>query len=283
MVFDGLGNLIVSDYDNGIIRINTSTGQQTQVAAGNYLVGTSAVAIDNAGNYIAFGTPNGYQFPQSVNAVRVDPVTGTQTLLASAVSDGPGGYTSLSGPVDAVVGPDGSVFVSNADLGGFNDGLNGILKLDPTSGDISVVSTGNIFFGEMPGGIMLDPENPQNLWAVCTGSTSLLLDVNIVTGAQRVISSGGLLQQSGPIAEEGDGDPLVANSMYLSSDSFLYLPSTIVSIDPATGSQTLVFAESTGGDLTYPKAILVIPEPASAAILFGCALLAIRRRSPRNS
>ena len=174
----------------------------------------------------------------------------------------------------------GNILVSNFSIPfGGQTGINGILKIDATSGDVSVLSSGNNFsFGSWPRGIFFNPASPQNLWVACKStSLSSVLDVNTMTEAQTVISSGGLLQNPGAITEDGLGDILVFNAPYLGTQSFNYLPATIVRVDPVTGSQTLLYSYN-DGNLGNPQAILVIPEPsASAAILSAFALLATRR------
>jgi sugar lactone lactonase YvrE len=286
MAFDGSGNVIVSDLDSGIIRINIATGQQTQVASGNFLTAPVAINVGNAGNYIALdvGTSAKTASIVSANAVSIDAQTGSQTLL-SAVG-GSAGLGDLSDPVDSALDPIGNIFVSNL-LSPSIGGETGILKIDANSGSVSVVSSGGSFGsqvgGGVPQGIMFNPDNPQDLWVTDKSilpSASSLLNVDAVTGQQAVISAGGLLQNPGAIAADG-ADILVFNAAQLSSQPPGILPATIVGVDPLTGSQTLIYSYS-DDDLNAPQAILVIPEPASMAILFGVALLTIRRRNART-
>jgi hypothetical protein len=286
MAFDGSGNVIVSDFNSGIIRINIATGQQMQVASGNFLTGPVSVNVGNAGNYIALdvGISARSASNLSANAVSIDAQTGDQTLL-SAVG-GSAGFGNLSDPVDSALDPAGNIFVSNL-LSPSIGGETGILKINANDGSVSVVSSGGSFGtqvgGGVPRGIMFNPDTPQDLWVTDKSnlsSASSLLSVNTVTGEQTVISSGGLLQNPGAIAADG-ADLLVFNAAQMSSQPPDTLPATIVSIDPLTGNQKLIYSYS-DDDLNAPQAILVIPEPASMAILFGVVLLTIRRRRDRT-
>ncbi len=75
----------------------------------------------------------------------------------------------------------------------------------------------------------------------------VVVDINPLTGAQTLISSGQNLTEPTDVCFDGAGNIIVADYGYNDSGR-------IVSIDPATGQQTLI---SMGGILSHPVAVAV--------------------------
>jgi hypothetical protein len=276
MAFDGKGNLIVTDFENGyssaIIRINTTTSQQTEISKGGNLVGTVDLAIESAGTYLTL-SQHPITYPMSPSIDRINPTTGAQTLVvyAEAWSGSP-----LSLPQHMVLTPDGNILVSNAE---YEDGVTGIFKVNATTGAVSTVATGGIFSSSGgPDGLLLNPTNPNQLYMTVndlgTPSIDGLYVLNLITGAETAISTGGLLLSSGPVTEGASGDLLVLSK------------SGVVDVNPTTGVQTLLVS---GSSFITPSNVLLIPtpEPATAGLfalgLAGLAVVGGRRLRNRGA
>ncbi len=74
-----------------------------------------------------------------------------------------------------------------------------------------------------------------------------VIRVDPVTGAQTIVSSGGLLQSIHSVAVEANGDIVVADTG----------AAAVIRIDPVTGAQSIV---SSGGTLGWPWGIAVVPR-----------------------
>lgn len=97
--------------------------------------------------------------------------------------------------------------------------------------------------------------HPGDLIVTDNNNASLpgyVLDINPITGAQTLISSGGLLVQPDGVAIDRLGNIIVSDFGGLDG-SF----GSILKIDLATGNQTVV---STGGNLVYPTSVNIDPN-----------------------
>jgi hypothetical protein len=279
MVYDGRGNIIVSgNSESGppgeLIRISLATGQQTLVSQGGWLSGTASLAVESGGTYLA-ASEGPLRYPFSPNIVRVDPVTGVQNLVmyAEAWSGSP-----ISSIGRMILAPDGNVLLTNAF---YDDGVSGIFNVNAVTGAVSSVSTGG-FFGTVgpPKALRLNPSDLHHLFVTDPSSLSPnisgLLDVNLDTGSQTMLSTGGLLQAPFAVNMSELGDLFVSN-LY----RFGKTVASLVEVNPTTGTQTLI---SSGESLITPVAILVIPtpEPASGVLLVvgGVLLLFVSYRRP---
>jgi hypothetical protein len=266
MVFDGLGNIIVSDLQNGnpseLIRINLATGQQTLVTQGGWVVGSGSVAVESNGSYLSMDEGR-QEFPRSPNIARVDPLAGTQSLVmhAPAWSGSP-----ISDPARMVLAPDGNILLTNTFL---DDGVTGIFKVNAVTGAVSTISTGGAFSTiGAPTGMQLNPSNAHQIYVnVSSPQQSAVINVNLDTGVQTTLSTGGLLQALLAMSVSASGNLFVSNYNIHGAEP------SIIEVNPTTGIQTPI---ASGGYLITPTAILVIPtpEPASGLLLFaGGALL----------
>jgi hypothetical protein len=269
MAFDGLGNVVVADFGSGyvgaVIRINTATGQQTQVCAGNPITQTKSVAVETNGTYLVAN--NGHpQFPTSPHIVRVDPNTGAETsvlyLPANPISD----------VQRIILDHDGSILLSNR---AYPSITGGIYRVNAITGDVSTVSTGG-FFNSVgaPRALAISPTNPRHLLTTVIGpnsnlNLSCLLDVDMDTGVQTMISSGGLVQIPRGLTIDELGNVFVLNCTSGTTGN-------IIQINPTNGAQTLI---SSDGLLAAPYAILAItPEPSSVALMLFAGPFLLRRR-----
>ena len=128
---DGHGNVYVSDLNNAVIRKIAADGKVTTFAgngtvasvdgppAAASFVGPRAIAFDTAGNLYV-----GDQFGFKIRKIAPD---GTVSTLAGSglagTLDGTGAAAQFKGPAAIGIGPDGNVYVGDAD---------GIRKVSPT-------------------------------------------------------------------------------------------------------------------------------------------------------
>ena len=161
---------------------------------------------------------------------RINPTTGAQSLVvfAEAWSGSP-----LSLPQKMVLTPDGNIVVSNAE---YDDGVTGIFKVNATTGrsrrSRPAASSPTL---KAPVGLLLNPTNPNQLYMTvddtATASKDGLYALNLTTGAETAISTGGLLQSSGVITEGLSGDLLVLSN------------SGVVDVNPTTGAKPARFGK----------------------------------------
>ncbi len=224
----------------GVLRIDPVTGAQTVVSTGGSFNGPTGIAIEADGSLV---TTQVNSVSNSTVVIRVDPLTGTQTPVFQPA----GGFNGF----DIAVGADGSLVVANwstpavfrinpvtgvqttittggslfqpKNLAIEADGdilvatgiLGAVTRIDPVSGVQTVVTPGSSGTAgsdgiavESSGDILLAGYRP-------TGGSSILgiFRVDPITGAEAVVSSGGLFSSFGlrpkGIALEADGSILV--------------------------------------------------------------------------
>jgi sugar lactone lactonase YvrE len=136
-----IGDILVVDHLYGVIQINPDTGAQTVVSTGGYLNTSSnsarGIALEANGQILVTDTAITLTDGSLVGGVvRVNPATGTQTLLSS------GGL--LSQPLNVDVESDGYIVVTDR---------AGVIRIDPITGTQSLVSSGGNLSG--PQGITI--------------------------------------------------------------------------------------------------------------------------------
>jgi sugar lactone lactonase YvrE len=165
IALDDSGNILVADAETGagntgaVISVNPTTGQQTVVSDNTINTGTDhfenpiAIALEADGDILIADNPVGIADP----VIRVDPATGQQTLVSSNdVNTGADLFSQLSG---IAVESDGQILLS--DLDSLSPHPGAIIRVDPTTGQQSVVSSnvvnsGTDLFSE-PWGVTLGP------------------------------------------------------------------------------------------------------------------------------
>jgi hypothetical protein len=182
--FDHQGNLIVTQQGQNqaagaILKINPSTGAQTVVASGQFLNEPENVVIGTDGNYFVS------QFQPS-DVIEVNATTGAQTELSS------GGLfnAGLSG-LSFDQSKSNSLLVSK--VNNSDPSSSALLELNIDNGDQSLVSTVGDF--SRPLGIAQDGlgETYVTDAGPFTSPTGSILEIDLQTGAQSVISSGNML------------------------------------------------------------------------------------------
>lgn len=260
LALDTAGNILVADDGAAaVLRIDPATGVQMVVSSGGLFVRPSDLTIDAAGQILvvdadAFG-------PDEIaggtgGVIRVDPLTGAQTTVSSG--------DNFHGPTGIALDAAGHILVADVDFGG-SPGVSGpgaIIRVDPTTGAQTVVSTGGTFVG--PVRVAVAPTGQifvSDHGSFRTGTTiGAIFGVDPATGAQTVIYNsfgGGPIQGPEGIALDATGQILVAFKGHPDFD----VPDGVARIDPATGAVTVI---SSGGTLVGPFGIAVVPGPSPA-------------------
>lgn len=163
--------------------------------------------------------------------VQVDPVSGAATRIrhgAKAISQ-----------IGVAVEQDRDILV--AESGGF--GYSALLRIDATTGDWTTVSGGLWSSTMRSTGIAVERDGD----ILVTGAGVMRVDPR--TGAQTMLSSGGLFVDTAGIALEADGSILVADAGPWDRGA-----GAVIRVDPVSGAQTRVYS---GGLLVRPYAVAV--------------------------
>ena len=204
----------------GIVEVNPITGAQSILSSGGYFVAPFDVReAPNKTLYV-----EDYASQTSGAVIAVDPSTGAQRLVAS------GGY--IDGPF-AIQYMKGHIFL--ADSGTILGTTPNIIEIDPSTGKQTLVTQG----GNIGEPVALQP-GPGNTIYVANFVAGDIFQVDIHTGAQRLIASGGYLHTLEDMATDPDGNLIVVGTAGAGSPGF----GKVVRVDPRTGNQTLI---STGG------------------------------------
>src|SRR5262249_2388462 len=135
------GDLLIADINDVnpgmIIRVNPMTGAQTLVSSGGFFANPNYLALEATGNLVVADSD---AFPLSGcntgcgAVIRVDPVTGAQTVVSS------GGF--FVNPVGIALEADGNILVGDPDALG---GGGAIIRVNPATGAQTVISSGGAF------------------------------------------------------------------------------------------------------------------------------------------
>jgi hypothetical protein len=215
-----------SGFQTGIVGINPSTGGQTPISLGG---------LFSLPTYIAEG-PDQQLYVTDLRAfgtgaiIRIDPNSGQQSVVAE------GG--ALNGP-NAIAFVNGSLYV--ADTGDGSGSVHNIVRIDPNSGAQTVVVPDSATGGfTMPVGMVPAGEDSVYLADEPGGfsgsNTGQLWKVNLDTGAQTLISQGGLFNHPVDVALDPSGNIIVANTGSPANDT----AGSIIRIDPQTHAQYLI-------------------------------------------
>jgi sugar lactone lactonase YvrE len=150
------------------------------------------------------------RFVDGAVIVRTDPATGS---LVEISRNGPQGNL-FQRPYDLAVEADGDLLV--VDMGQPNVKDGALIRVDPTTGRQTLVSSGDAFFD--PAGVAIGPGGVVYVLDTLAGNNSgAVIGVNPVTGAQQMVASNlgplvpGLFDLPFGIAVDRDGSVVVVN------------------------------------------------------------------------
>lgn len=257
------GDIFVNNIWEGIIRVNSLTGEQDHLGS---------VALDGFAWGMEFDTDGTLVIAQNTaisgstpGVLRYDPVTHGVSYIASWSS------TQFGPPWDVGVAPDGIIYVSCTRF---------VLRVDPETGTIqqlhdsglssvyssvAVAEDGQVYVLEDSGmlyrlepgggltqlhGVLGSSQDQYALTLARDGhlyegvqdhwGTSRLIHVDRITGSHYTVSEGGLIHElPGAVALEATGDVVMSKWGFLSSPD-------VIRIDTGTGAQTLITTISSG-------------------------------------
>jgi len=290
MKTDSAGDLIIA-HENGVVRVDPNTGVETEIAnvGDDLLIEPIGMDLNAAGEIIVLDAGDA-----DVSLIKVDPVSGFETLIAS-------GGLLASADNDLAVEPSGDIIVlgdgnlirinpitaSQTELtenvfGGtevliINDaGVifaagNEVVKINPITGSTNIISSG---FNEISG-IGIEPDG--NIIVIDTDIGSTIYRVHPDTGAQSLVSSGDLLEESFGTAltvypffdnpdDDNDGifDEVDTQPNTFSNDfSDMGLSGTTTGTITARGDQTLRITEEAN-----PEGVRIKSVSAGGSISF---------------
>uniref|UniRef100_UPI001445C801 DUF4347 domain-containing protein n=1 Tax=Crateriforma spongiae TaxID=2724528 RepID=UPI001445C801 len=241
------GSIFLADSLGDLIRIDPSSGTQAVVSQGNNFDAIQGLTIDSDGSLLTFDH-------DYFEIVRVDPVTGAQTLVSDTSIAGNAG---LDGGHSIVVEADGNIIVGRH---------TGISRVDPNTGVATTINSsiphvhglaleanGNILAASMNGTVTRIDANTlatttiatglNNLWGITVDDNGQIFVVDTTAGeiiqidpntfAQSTFASGGDLN-SGILGITRDW-----NGNFLVSDD---TDNEIIRIDASTSATSVVSA-----------------------------------------
>jgi sugar lactone lactonase YvrE len=235
-----------------IVRTDPATGALVEISRngqqGTLFRRPYDLAVEADGTLVVadMGTPNAADGA----VIRVDPLTGRQSLLAS------GG--EFYDPAGIAVAPNGDIYVAD-NRAPDNDGA--VIRVDPRSGAQTLVTSAGML--DLPFGIAVDRDGTllvsnrieeDSLPTPCT-PVGRIVRVNPASGAQSAVGvQGGQLSFPLGLALEPDGGLLVANECQGAAG--------VVRLRPPGWAQSLLTANGSGDLLVTPERIALDPSGA---------------------
>jgi DNA-binding beta-propeller fold protein YncE len=226
--------------------------------------GPAVAALDDP--YVIY-TANSYVSGAVV--LRADPATGSLVEISRNGKQG----TRFVHPYDIAVDRDGSLLV--VDMGGFAESQQpdiadgAVLRVDPLTGDQSVVSEGGSLID--PAGLVVAPNGTIYVVDnVGVAGKRAVVRIDPLSGAQTIVTEGGQLCNPFGIAREADGNLLVANYGDFAGVNCVRSGGSVIRINSTTGGQAEVtrdglFAQPFGLAVEPGGRILVVNETSPAA------------------
>jgi HYR domain/NHL repeat len=207
------GDLLVVDESafggsGGVIRVDPVTGAQATVSSGNFFVDPAGIAIASNGDIIVadvntFGVSPFNGVPGGA-IIRVNPVTGVQTVVSSGGSFFDPAGVAVSSTDQLLVADFNSFFGGGDACGG---GIGAVFRVDPSTGAQTVIAVGGpLTIGSLtnqvapPRAVALESNGDilvtSNIFGRFDCSPSqpgAILRIDPATGSQTILSLGGLL------------------------------------------------------------------------------------------
>ncbi len=261
-----------------VIKVNPVTGEKTVIASGGLLRMPFGVVIDADGQIIV---------SDSGRLIRIDPETGSQTLIADN-SQG-----DLGWPCGLAMQHHNSIVVAN---------LQAVIRVNPNSSQIQTVSAGGSLLYPLcvavtereelivlnmafpPEIIRVSPNGAQTVIArggllnrpqalavrgdhiyvtdVATADGNFgigrVIDVDARTGEETIVAEAGFLCGPVGIAVDEEGQLIVGDPYTINLDSPDRFDGGIIRINPATQEQTLIARGE--GSFVNPRGVAIVPS-----------------------
>jgi sugar lactone lactonase YvrE len=246
------GSILLVDafFDTYVIRMDPLTGA-TSIVSGN-MVGSGPplaqpwdIAREASGSLLVNVITSG-----QLSLLRVDATTGDRSTLSDATT---GAGPDFQAPRAVAVDADGNIFVADNDADPFGRGTGRILRVDPFSGDRTVVSDASVGTGPTLGFLESLAAEQDGTLVVVDSRRGDLKRIDPVTGRRSMVS--GRRRGRGPrlaaprgVTVEADGTLVVSNTR-----SFFCIPlcsicggicrvtgPSVMRVDPVSGDRTLV-------------------------------------------
>jgi len=175
--------------------------------------------------------------------IQIDPMTGARTTLSQR--------GKLITPMRFAMDAGGAIFVVNSEGAseGCRLGCGNVIKIDPLSGEQTVVSSAGMF--GILHGLAFEPSGDVLVSSTYVDRAAAIIRVNARTGAQSLASSAGLLFNPIDLALDANGDILV------SEDRSQEGASALLRLDSRTGAQSVI---AQAGHLIAPNGIALAPR-----------------------
>jgi DNA-binding beta-propeller fold protein YncE len=237
---DGQSVFVADQNANGgtIFRIDEVPGVQHVVVAGNSVNAVDAIAFGPDGKLYA-ARRSGPDGPAGI--VRVDPGSGAVTPVSL------GG--KFDWPRDLEFASDGALYVLEALYydGSGQGGPGAIVRVDLESGAQTVVTSGQFFQGVQGMGSAADGK----IYVAQYFAFAQVLEVDIATGAQSLVTQGGSLCVPRDVAVERTGNLLVTDGCALvPCESGDCVRPAVIRVQRMGGAQSVVASGAPLGDLS---------------------------------
>ncbi len=242
VVCDRNGQLIIANQSS-LLRVNPQTGVQTVIRDTSGAPGAFwSLALDRNDNILVAA---------ETAILRVDPASGATRVLSA------GGFLNLTLGVAVSGNKSGEIFATSARYDAGIGWVGTIVRVNPRDGRQTVVSDAghlgyllgitvqgdDIFVTGLQG-------HDQNF------GIGQVVHVNARTGAQTVISVGGGLVRPAGISLDANNQLIVADPYTINPESADLFDGALISINPATGEQTLLVRGQ--GSCVNPFAVAVV-------------------------
>jgi streptogramin lyase len=197
------------------------------------------------GDILVADPADGFLGLPSGSILRVDPLTGSQTIFATA----DGSFR----PVDIAIAGNGDLLILNKGQGSPGGG-RGVLRADPVTGELTPISLFGLASLAVPTGMAIAPNGDifVTTFDPLFGGLPNVLRVDPVTGIPTVLSEGGSFVTPSDLVVDANGDILVVDSSAFGPGTFG--TGGIIRVDPLTGAQTTLAA---GGSFADPDSLVI--------------------------
>jgi DNA-binding beta-propeller fold protein YncE len=243
-----------------ILRTEPGSGALVEVSRngpqGNLFQRPYDLALERSGALIVadLGSPcifeiGGEPCTADGRVIRVDPLTGNQSLVASG--------NQLVDPAGVAIGPGGEIWIAD-NLAPDDNGR--IVRIDPSTGAQTTVAEGGRL--DLPFGIAIEPggslvvsnrESPARIPRACNPVGSVVR-VDPVTGDQQLVSQAGDIALPLGLAVQSDGSLVVANECPDHGG--------LIRVDPLGGAQSELTSNNDEDVLVTPERIAFDPGGA---------------------